>query len=297
MIIEDVFKLFCKANLAEAKNKSDYDLCIDVYAQTQLVDISAFFKDASDFIVSELIYSASEIECTATSLSVFGDLFGLEICLPFDCNFMTIFQADNPKTYVQSCYLFIREYAPMIYTGSMLFEFIDKDVLLKPIFQIFMEADSVKYNITLNGVGTNYRTEHELTLLGKHLIGWLYRSIQGVNNISVKTHDRYVVAPKHFEYYRKKSEKKTIKVQRPIYIYANKNTTPVLTKKELQGRKIERQNSWQVRGHWRRLDDPKKRGKNAQGEYIVEGFTWVKPHVCGNINMVPDKRTYIAIKE
>lgn len=297
MIIEDVFKLFCKANLAETRNKSDYDLCIDAYAQTQLVDISAFFKGDSDFIVPEMIYEASEVECTATSLSAYGDLFGLEISLPFDCNFIKIFQAGDIKTHVQSCYMFIREYAPMTYTGSMLFEFIEKNVLWKPIFQIVVKDNRVEFQLHLNGLGTKYAPESELNLIAKYLIGWLYKSIQGLNNISVKTHDRYVVAPKHFEYYRKKSEKKTIKVQRPIYIYVSKNTTPVSTKKELQGRKIERQNSWQVRGHWRRLDDPKKRGKNAQGEYIVEGFTWVKPHVCGNINMVPDKRTYIAIKE
>ena len=290
MLIEDVFKLFSKANLAETTNKSDYDLCVDVYAQTQLVDISAFFKDDSDFIVPELIYNEAKIECTATSLSVYGDLLGLEISLPFDCNFIKIFQAGDIKTYVQSCYMFIREYDPMIYTGSMLFEFIEKNVLWKPMFQIVVKDNRVEFQIHLNGIGAKYAPESELNLIGKHLIGWLYKSIQGLNSISVKTHDRYVVAPLHSEYYRKKLEKRTIKVQRPIYIYVDKNMTPALTKKESQERKIERQNSWQVRGHWRRLDDSKKRGKNAQGEYVVEGFTWVKSHVCGNINMVPDKK-------
>ena len=39
--------------------------------------------------------------------------------------------------------------------------------------------------------------------------------------------------------------------------------------------------SWEVMGHWRKLENESSLGKNRNGEYIVEGYTWVIPHVKG----------------
>jgi hypothetical protein len=52
--------------------------------------------------------------------------------------------------------------------------------------------------------------------------------------------------------------------------------------------------SWYVRGFWRRMSGT---GCNRQGERVVEGFTWVKPHVRGNKGAtLPASKTY-KIKE
>ena len=81
---------------------------------------------------------------------------------------------------------------------------------------------------------------------------------------------------------------------KPIYIYTDRKVDIKIAQKYSRGNKVEHCICWPVRGHWRRLDDPKKRGKNVNGEYVVEGMTWVKPTVKGNKNAPLKQRTYIA---
>lgn len=60
------------------------------------------------------------------------------------------------------------------------------------------------------------------------------------------------------------SDKKTFKNEHP----------------ELSGRVISKpQHAFECMGHWRKLHNPDHLGKNREGEYLVEGFTWVIPHI------------------
>lgn len=40
--------------------------------------------------------------------------------------------------------------------------------------------------------------------------------------------------------------------------------------------------AYEVMGHWRRLNNPNTLGKNRQGEYCVEGRTWVRDFIKGS---------------
>lgn len=48
--------------------------------------------------------------------------------------------------------------------------------------------------------------------------------------------------------------------------------------------KINWSTAWEVRGHWRRTEGL---GKNREGTYCVDGFTWVIPHLKGDKNSTP----------
>lgn len=81
---------------------------------------------------------------------------------------------------------------------------------------------------------------------------------------------------------------------KPIYIYTKKTVNITKAQAFTRGQKVEACCCWPVRGHWRRLNSTKKRGKNPEGSYVVEGMTWVKPSVRGNKDLPLKTRVYIA---
>lgn len=94
-----------------------------------------------------------------------------------------------------------------------------------------------------------------------------------------------------------KTNKKHYNIEKPIYIFCDEKTTSkIISNYAKTYGPLERSISWYVRGHWRKLDNRYKRGKNAQGEYVIEGYTWVKPCIKGNRDMKPREKTYIALK-
>jgi hypothetical protein len=64
-----------------------------------------------------------------------------------------------------------------------------------------------------------------------------------------------------------------------------KNHTFVVAPKKYQNtpehRDVNWSHRWNVRGHWRWLKNPQTIGKNREGEYCVQGRTWVKHSVKG----------------
>lgn len=58
----------------------------------------------------------------------------------------------------------------------------------------------------------------------------------------------------------------------------------------MRGR-IEWLKCWWTRGHWRKNDGI---GKNRNGDYCVQGMTWVKEHIKGDDTIEPKKKTYIV---
>lgn len=76
---------------------------------------------------------------------------------------------------------------------------------------------------------------------------------------------------------------------KPITIIRSKEPTSYF-ETEVFSKKIDWSHRWEVRGHWRRIDGL---GKNRDGEYLIQNFTWVKSHIKGPEDAVLIKTTRI----
>ena len=94
----------------------------------------------------------------------------------------------------------------------------------------------------------------------------------------------------------KNKDGKKEKFKKPIYIMIGKNNTTIKYSVEKTYYKTEHIKSWAVRGHWRKLENSTKRGKDAQDRYIVEGYTWIKSYIKGNKENI-SKNIYIVENE
>ena len=293
MLIEQAFKQFTEQTLRETKNKKDYDVCIDTYIKTQLVDLSGLdtvstLTERYSSYTPQMMKS-KEIKDHETLILLPKDL---EVNLPFDSCFIKL--ADNndqPDASIREIFVFTREFMPMFYTGTIITYF--KWATLKIPFTILYNVYEMQPVLSLDLKAVEKAKDK--TKIINHLLSVVLRTFVTLSLVNQKSHNIYKVASSKPEYLRKKVTKHTTKVERPVYIYLDKNTTITRTEKLYIGRKIERLSSWIVRGHWRRLDNPKKRGKDSNGHYVVEGFTWVVPHICGNPDNLTNK-TYIALQ-
>jgi hypothetical protein len=291
MLIETAFKEFTAEALSKVKGKKEHDLCIDIYAKTQLVDISAIFLNTELTLNCERLTGGGYLgQGGVLSVGLSEDL---DILLPFECSFIKLYDEGN-MGFDESAFLFIREYAPLIYTGKLI-AYMSNGVL-HTLFDIRIDPLNGKkiLNIQVGTITSAFDSSATATMLSKFVLNRIISSLGILARLSNKTHDIHRVDSVRPEYLRKKLTKSAIKVERPVYIYMDKKVYVSNCMKSYSGRKVERLNSWIVRGHWRRLDNPKKRGKNALGQYVVEGFTWVVPHVCGDPDGLTNK-THIVI--
>lgn len=294
MLIEQMFKVFTQNTLAEPNNKSkkNHDLCIDVYAKAQLVDLCGVYNSFG-LIDQEYKCVVEQVGKQAKATSILDSSYTVQ--LPFDVSFFKLYDTVCREGFDKAVYVFMREFEPMVYTGVVITE-MKTGAVFKVPFTIRETFAELKLIVDIPLLGDTPK-EH-INSLTQFVMNKISRLLKLLNTMSHKTHDLYSVKATRAEYYRKKLTKETIKVERPVYIYLNKNRvvrdTPLVLYK---GRKIEREISWLVRGHWRKLDAPNKRGKNAQGEYVIEGFTWVKPHVCGNKDIPVKNRVHIVLED
>lgn len=63
-----------------------------------------------------------------------------------------------------------------------------------------------------------------------------------------------------------------------IYVSPKRSTEDL---EAMVGKDIEWSHRWRVRGHWRKLPEASKIGKDREGNLIVRGFTWVTEHIKG----------------
>lgn len=291
MLIETAFKEFTAEALSKVKGKKEHDLCIDVYAKTQLVDISAIFHVTEVASSCGILNGGSYLgRGGVLSVELPDDL---DILLPFECSFIKLFDEGN-MCFDDSAFIFIREYAPLIYTGKLIAYLANS--VLHILFDIRIDTLTGRktLNIQVDTITSAFDSSAAAKMLSRFVLNQIISSLGILAGLSNKTHDIHRVDSARPEYLRKKLTKSAIKVERPVYIYMNKKVYASNCMKLYSGRKVERLSSWIVRGHWRRLDNPKKRGKNALGQYVVEGFTWVVPHVCGDPDGLTNK-THIVI--
>ena len=129
--------------------------------------------------------------------------------------------------------------------------------------------------------------------LNGYMIDMMVQCIATLKKCNKKDVNLYITTPPKGKGVKINGKFKDISAK-PIYIYTNKAVNVNKAQRYSRGNPVEYCHCWPVRGHWRRLDDPKKRGKNPDGEYVIEGMTWVKPSVRGNKDMPLKQRTYIA---
>ena len=75
-------------------------------------------------------------------------------------------------------------------------------------------------------------------------------------------------------------KKKVYPISSVTYIVPKKNTVSFERK---MGRSFDWSHSFEVRGHWRKI---KGIGKDREGQYCINGFTWVSPSVKGKGDLV-----------
>lgn len=276
MFITDAFKQFCKERHAEDKKKN-YDTLQEIYANTELFNMSFVGKTDS----SLLAFKQVNREVEGYSTVVFEEF--KDICLPFANNFI---QTDREGT----SFLYIREFAPTVLTGTCYYmDNKNNSYTLNIPFNINTEngcihikADILEQYMKFVIRKTELSDEEkELSVnLLKLILGVIYNCLEVFKRLP-----KYSVASdkaNKTEYYPRK-QAPTIKVTgRPIYYVLGKEEEkyPKQYKKIKPVGTLSFDHSFSVRGHWRRVAEGTI-GKNRNGEYTVEGFTWVKEHVRG----------------
>ena len=276
MYIRKLFNDFCTQNLNEPSNKNNknnYNLCQETYSKTQLLDLSGVGIAGTIITMSRISKDDNKIKLHISEET---------LNLPFDACFFKIEETEE----CDFC-LFIREYQPMVFTGCCYIDFKNFSVLKMPfIIRTGVWVGDSNVEITV--------PEGVLPMSSTTVIYKFCDALAKINTLNTRDQALYITEKTSTHYFRRKGQS-TLKAVKPIYIYCQKSKTQYVYK-HYEKFNIERLNSWLVRGHWRRLDNPKKIGKNASGEYNVEGFTWVIPHKCGKDEEKILQREYIAIK-
>jgi hypothetical protein len=269
IFIQDVFKQFCKERHAEDKGKH-FDLLQEVYASTELFDISMVdhTKDEKRHILMEMERTTDGIKGTVKTTE--------GINLPFQRNFIKC--SDN-------VYLFVKEYAPNIITGTIYTY--DKSINCPFLMDIYPDCIEISSNY---GNFNLQKVSRELLQVADKIATDLFEVallvLMDLNKISKKA----VATDKVYctEYYRRKNAP-TIKVSnRPIYyILGDKSDkTTVIKFKSICARgELSYSNAFKVRGHWRRIAE-KSLGKDRSGTYGVQGYTWVTEYVKGEGDLI-----------
>ena len=278
--IDEVFKLFRNSVIADARknikkgnlNKNEIKNIIATHDATQLIDIrSLYFQEAVNSLDTHFTLISNIDELPEDNNLISCEKIDM-ICLPFNNNFIQ-FNSIN--------YCFIREYGDNVYTGTLLYsnnrgEIIGTPFCIKPEYGEYV----IKFkNDTLN------KDMKECTSIITYMLHML-------SKLSLKLHFIYTTDLEKSSRVNTPNDKKG---KKPIYIYVSKNQTKVIKYYEKTYKNLKQLKTWLVRGHWRKLQDPTKIGKNPQGNYVVEGFTWVKPSQKGNKNLQVEQNTYVTI--
>lgn len=78
----------------------------------------------------------------------------------------------------------------------------------------------------------------------------------------------------------RKNKKKIYQLKPVIYCSPKKETKKF---NKIYGRELDWSHSWEVRGHWRKVQGL---GKDRKGEYCIKGYTWINPFIKGKGDLV-----------
>ena len=256
--IQEVFKQFCKERHAEDKGKN-HDLLQEVYASTEFFDTTLY-----KFVGIEYDFDKFN---SKTYMAYFPTE---DLCIPFQNNFIKI---------EENKYIFLREYAPDILTGTMFIpNYIDKVSLNIPFRIEIGERTSViisdfYVDILKDRIERIVRDLFVIVISVCKTLSELSKKSVAVDKPS---------NPNLCEYYRRK-RKPTIKIpQRPIYYILGEKHESVSAKYKYINTtgNLEYSFAFRVRGHWRHINEGTF-GKDRNGNYNVKGYTWVTEYTKG----------------
>ena len=283
--IQEVFKQFCKERYEEDKrlhHGRNFNTMQSIYAYTEFFDME--FLGSSFPELTNFSYSLKKGK---------ADFPIKNFSLPFQ-NIFVHHSGD--------CYVFLREYAPNIITGTIYglnYEYGLKKGKLIAIgnlnlpFTIFL-SDNYPM-VSHPSIVIDYSWIKEEFENPMEEIGSAESDLETILHICTVLNDllHKTVAvdkpknPNMYEYYNRKKAPAIKVPQRPIYYVLgekNENVSNKYSKIRVTG-SLEYSYSFHVRGHWRRIDE-KTYGKDRNGNYNVAGYTWVNEYMKGEGELV-----------
>lgn len=281
--IHDTFKQFCKERHAEDKllhNSKNFNLLQEVYANTELFDISLY-----DFSLNKRTCKGSEV---IKDGSVRAMCFTLEkeLSLPFQNNFI--------KCESVGSYMFIREYEPNLLSGSL---YVPHNKLFAgniPFYvKLYTENKQIVISVSIKpflNANTEVLKSHA-EQIAENLLITVISCLEVIGRLSDKTVVSDTPSTTNYEYYRRKHDTTIKKPVKPIYYVLDKKeeTTKHKYNSIRAIGKLEFNHSFKVRGHWRKVSD-KTYGKDRNGSYNILGYTWVTEYVKGEGELVKKLR-------
>lgn len=281
-LTSELFKEFTERVLNEHKNnKETYDYCIDVYSETQLFDLSNLKIETVPMTINE--FNQVEIE-------------DKQYNIPFSSVFIKINDSIN---------VFLHNKSDFIITGMITLKDSNKEIRMPIVIEndLFLNQSKIRIN---DNRFKNLLTTLEDTFKNKEFIdiyvafcGYVAFSLDVLNELQNKTVLYDEPTQIKTTYYRYKNKNKGVRKvnNKPIYIILNKEKHANKMKYDninKQG-KITYNISFAVIGHWRRLKDNYRLGKDRNGIYNIKGFTWVNSFIKGNKNMPLNNRERIVV--
>ena len=261
MYVTELFKEFQENRIKQAK-KSEIDYMKEVYANTELFDFSKL-------VIEEQYYNIGQVE----NRWVFPNSFD---ALPFLSQFIKISN--------EFC-IMLKEYQPTILTGCIFLNYKSFQLFLPFTFHInthLLVIQNSLIDLLKNTFG--YRDAQVLINSSMQMLAHVFEILDSLSKYALVVDKNEKAKPEYYAF-RDKS-KKTIKVtNRPIYYILNKKDVEKKTYNIQPLGKLEYSHAFKVRGHWRKIDE-KSIGKDRNGDYKIEGFTWVTDYVKGEGELV-----------
>ena len=262
LTVQQMFDDYCSWRLGEAKNKKEYDYCIEQFAKTE------FFKVGN--LPDNIEIPNDVIQDFTGRLKI---LDYEDFTLPFERQFIDL------NGLLERSYLFIGEYSPKILTGSLIL-LLDNQELKQTLYQCTAFIITEEGYIHIQFQETASKNEKkQITLI-------LINALKVIGSIFSKLNKHLVVEDKPtgvVKYYRRKLAPTIKVVDRPIYYvldkkYKSSESYRFCIKNPIG--KLSPTHAFKVRGFWRTFNG-KQLGKNREGKRVVEGYTWVKEHIRG----------------
>ena len=269
-LVTDVFKQFCKERHEENKGKN-FDTLQEIYANTEFFDLSLY--PITDHDRLQDFFKSGEH-------TYIGEFSEPNLSLPFVNCFIKL---------DEDSYIFVREYAPNIITGTLYFTNYMKEMrhlavkgTLNIPFTAHIQDEVQLVSDTYIPLLKDYMDE-----LIRNCLSLACITLKTLNSLSKKAVVSDIHETSKVEYFRRKHAP-TIKVPaRPIYYVLGEKNEDIKKKYScIQSRgKLEYTSSFHVRGHWRTINE-KSLGKDRNGNYGVHGYTWVTDYIKGEGELI-----------
>ena len=276
MLIEDFYKEILKET-GKSKLIDSYSIYMD---QAQLIDLT----DLEPVNPYKEIMVNKEFPDPKVQQFRVNPAHNLDIEAPFDTCFIKWANMDLPDDDSGEMYVLLHD-DPAVPERSLAVAFVKTTDMLD-VQGFILSKDGFIY--AMKPMDRPNDTE-----LNGYMLDMIIQCIATLKKCNKKDVNLYITSPPKGKGVKIKGKFKDIS-NKPIYIYTNKSVNVTKAQSYSRGVPVEYCHCWPVRGHWRRLNSAKARGKNPNGEYVVEGLTWVKPSVRGNKDMPLKQRTYIA---